>query len=87
MSQEKVQKYKEQKANRKELVAKEKRKKFYTKVITWVVSLLVVAGIAGAIGVTIRNEQKAYEASRPDYAREQMIVGDMAGVLAEEDAE
>lgn len=88
MSQEKVQRYKEQKANRKEMVAKQKKKKFYTKVVTWVVCLLVVAGIAGAIGVTIRNEQKAYEATRPDYAREQMVIGDMAGILSEtEEAE
>lgn len=85
MSQEKVQRYKEQKANRRELLAKEKKKKMYMKITAWVVALVVVAGIAVAIGVTIRNEQKAYEASRPNYAREEMILADMAGILTEDE--
>ena len=54
--------------------------------ISGVIAGAVVAAalIVGAIGVTIRNERKAYLAALPDYNASTMIVGDMAGVLAEE---
>ena len=84
MSVEKVNKYKEEKANRKELL--EKQKKQAKAVRAGVIAGAVVAAalIVGAIGVTIRNERKAYLAALPDYNASTMIVGDMAGVLAEE---
>lgn len=87
MSQEKVNKYKEQKANRKELMAQEKRKKARAKLIAIVISVVVVVGAVGAIGLTIRNEYKAYIDSLPSYSTTSFIVTDEAGVLNTDDAE
>ncbi|MBQ8814819.1 MAG: hypothetical protein IJZ85_10050 [Lachnospiraceae bacterium] len=87
MSQEKVNKYKEQKANRKELMAQEKRKKARTRLIAIVISVVVLVGAVGAIGLTIRNEYKAYIDSLPSYSTTSFIVTDEAGVLNTDDAE
>ena len=81
MSQEKVNQYKEQKANRKELMAQEKRKKARTKLIAIVVAVIVAVGAAGAIGLTIRNEYKAYIDSLPSYSTTSFVLPDEAGVL------
>ena len=87
MSQEKVNRYKEQKANRKELMAQEKRKKARTRLIALVISVVVLVGAVGAIGLTIRNEYKAYIDSLPSYSTTSFIVTDEAGVLNTDDAE
>lgn len=87
MSQEKVNKYKEQKANRKELMAQEKRKKARTRLIAIVISVVVLVGAVGAIGLTIRNEYKAYIDSLPSYSTTSFLVTDEAGVLNTDDAE
>lgn len=87
MSQEKVNRYKEQKANRKELIAKEKRKKARMKFITIAVAVVVLVGAVGAIGLTIRNEYNAYINSLPSYSTTSFVLSDEAGVLSTEDAE
>lgn len=87
MSQEKVNKYKEQKANRKELMAQEKRKKARAKLIAIVVSVVVAVAAVGAIGLTIRNEYKAYIDSLPTYSTTSFVLTDEAGVLTTDDAE
>jgi len=87
MSQEKVNKYKEQKANRKELMAQEKRKKARNKLIAIVVTVIVAVGAVGAIGLTIRNEYKAYIDSLPSYGTTSFVLTDEAGVLNTDDAE
>lgn len=87
MSQEKVNKYKEQKANRKELMAQEKRKKARVKAVTIAVAVLVLVGALGAIGLTIRNEYNAYIDSLPSYSTTSFMVSDEAGMLNTEDAE
>ena len=87
MSQEKVDRYKEQKANRKELMAKEKRKKAVAKTVTIVIAVLVLVGAIGAIGLTIRNERNAYLNSLPSYSATSFVVSDEAGMLSTEDAE
>lgn len=87
MSQEKVNKYKEQKANRKELMAQEKRKKTRVKAVSITVAVLVLVGALGAIGLTIRNEYNAYINSLPSYSTTSFIVSDEAGMLSTEDAE
>lgn len=87
MSQEKVDRYKEQKANRKELMAKEKRKRTIARVIAITIAVLVLAGAAGAIGLTIRNERIAYLASLPSYSTTSFVVPDEAGILNTEEAE
>ncbi len=87
MSQEKVNKYKEQKANRKELIAKQKRQQARNKVIAIVVTVVLAVGAVGAIGLTIRNEYKAYLDSLPTYSSTSFIVSDDAGVRSTEEAE
>lgn len=87
MSQEKVNKYKEEKANRKELIAKQKRQKARNKLIAIVVAVVLSVGAVGAIGLTIRNEYKAYIDSLPTYSSTSFIVSDDAGVLSTEEAE
>ena len=87
MSQEKVNRYKEQKANRKELMAQEKRKKARNRAITVAVAVLVLVGALGAVGLTIRNEYNAYINSLPSYSTTSFVVSDEAGMLITEDAE
>ncbi len=84
MSQEKVERYKQEKAHRKENVEKERRKKKAGRILTWVVILAVCGGIGGAIGVTFYNDYQARLAARPDYARENMVVSDLTGILETE---
>lgn len=86
MSQEKVNKYKEEKANRKETIAKQKRQKARNKVIAIVVAAVLAVGAVGAIGLTIRNEYKAYIDSLPSYSSTSYVVSDDAGVLSTEEA-
>ena len=49
MSQEKVNRYKEEKANRKEILAKEKRKQAVTKVCAGVIALALVGWIGYSV--------------------------------------
>lgn len=86
MSQEKVNKYKEEKANRKEAIAKQKRQQARNKVIAIVVAAVLAVGAVGAIGLTIRNEYKAYINSLPSYSSTSYVVSDDAGVLSAEEA-
>ena len=86
MSQEKVNKYKEEKANRKEAIAKQKRQQARNKVIAIVVAAVLAVGAVGAIGLTIRNEYKAYINSLPSYSSTSFVVSDDAGVLSTEEA-
>lgn len=58
MSQAKVDRYKEQKANRKSIMKKEKRKRFAVRLVTVVICVLVV-GFIGYSGF------KRYEANQP----------------------
>ena len=62
---------------------KEKREMFFWKLGGAVFAVAVVI----AVGVTGVNQFKAYQASRPDYNRTQMVVSDMAGVLDAEESE
>ena len=84
MSVEKVNKYKEEKANRKEILAKQKKKAKAAKVGLITGGIVIVALIAVAIGVTIRNERVAYLNSLPDYNTTSMALGDLSGVLSTE---
>ena len=86
MSQAKVDKYKEYKANRKEILAKERRKKKLAKIGGWVVCALIVAGIAGGIVYYQYEKEQEYLAAVPDYSATTMEVTDMVGVLETEEA-
>lgn len=87
MSQEKVDKYKEQKANRKELLAKEKRHKKLVKT-AWIAGfILVIAGIGTAIGIEAHMWYvNKYLPSKPNYTSESLVISDLAGVLDDETA-
>jgi cytoskeletal protein RodZ len=89
MSVEKVNKYKEEKANRKETLAKEKKARKRNKAIITLVAAIVVLAIVGAIGLTIRNQYVVYLNTRPNYDTTSMLVSDLAGVqgLDTEEAE
>lgn len=87
MSQEKVNRYKEEKANRKEILEKKKRKALWTRILCWAAAVLCVVGIGAGIGVSAHNAHQKYLDSLPDYNRTALIITDYAGVLAEADTE
>ena len=78
MSIEKVDAYKNEKANRKQTLAKEKSKKKRDKIIG--------TTLAGAIILTFVNEFKSYQESRPNYNRTEMVVPDYTGITSESSA-
>ena len=84
MSQEKVDRYKEQKAKRKELVEKERKQKKLMKAVMILIAVLVIAGIGTGIGFTIRNQYIKAQNAKPDYSSSSLVVQDMAGILTEE---
>lgn len=88
MSQQKVDRYKEQKAKRKELVEKERKQRKVRKGLAIALTVVILGLISGAIGLTAYNEYKEYQANLPDYtAAGSMIVDDLAGVLDADTAE
>lgn len=82
MSQEKVARYKEEKANRKSMMKKEKRKDFFRKCIVGVVAL----GLVGWIGYSAYN---MYESNKPrqtaevDYSEINTYIDNLSGKAAE----
>lgn len=87
MSQQKVDKYKEYKANRKEILAKQKRRAKLTKIAVWaVVVLIICAIIGGGIYAGVKNYQD-FLASVPDYTASTLLFSDMVGVLSEDETD
>ena len=86
MSIEKVDAYKNEKANRKQTLAKEKSKQKRDKIIGTTLAVAFVAIIAGAIILTFVNEFKSYQESRPNYNRTEMVVPDYTGITSESSA-
>lgn len=84
MSQEKVDKYKEQKARRKELIEKERKQRKLMKAVSIAILVLVIAGIGTGIGFTIRNQYIKAQNAKPDYSSSSLVVQDMAGILEDE---
>lgn len=58
MSQEKVNQYKQEKANRKDIVKKQKRNKKLLTVLWIVIAILLVGGIGYGIYVSIQNKNE-----------------------------
>ena len=87
MSVEKMNAYKEQKAHRKENLAKEKRKKKATRVAWYAAGAAVVVAICAAVGLTGWNSYQRYLDSLPDYNVTSQVITDYAGVLEDEDLE
>ena len=84
MSQEKVNDYKEAKANRKANLEKEKKQKKAIALGLKIAGIVAGAALVVALAVTGVNAYKNYQASRPSYDREEAVIYDMAGVLTEE---
>lgn len=84
MSQQKVDKYKEQKAKRKELVEKERKQRKRMKALMIAIVVVVIAGVGTGIGFTIRNQYIKIQNAKPDYSSSSLVVQDMAGILTEE---
>ncbi len=84
MSQKKVDKYKEYKRNRREILKKEKRKAMAAKALVWVVVLAVAGGLLFLIGNKAYESYKSYRAKQPVYTAEEYIIPDLAGVLSTE---
>ena len=84
MSKEKVERYKQEKANRKEILAREKKRKFWGKVAAWAALAVVIIGIGAAIGFSAHNSYKKYLASLPDYNRTSLVISDFSGITETE---
>ena len=77
MSQAKVDKYKEYKANKKEILAKEKKKKQIDKIIGWTIGIVILAAIGVGIGVTGYNSYARWAAAQPTYKVEDKQIIDL----------
>ena len=77
MSQAKVDKYKEYKANRKEILAKEKKKKQIEKITGWAVGLVILGGIGVGIGITGYNSYERWAAAQPTYTVDYKAISDL----------
>lgn len=78
MSQEKVAKYKESKANRKELMKKEKQARKIRNIVAGVVCL-VLLGWVGYSGVTYLQENKPRQEVEVDYSAIDEYTENLAG--------
>ena len=81
MSVEKVNKYKEAKKNRKEILEKERKKKKLYRIGGWVAGIVVVGGLVLMLGLTAKNSYNDYLAAQPDYSSDSVIISDMTGIL------
>lgn len=79
MSQEKVNKYKEQKANRKEILAKQKRSKAIRKGVTGLICIALI----GWIGYSAVTTMKDYQPRRELTVDYQAVTDYMDGLQAE----
>lgn len=84
MSQEKVDKYKEYKKNRKDIIEKEQKAQKRSKLIGTVVGVVLGAALVAALVITGVNSYKAKKEARPVYDRDSYILADVAGILETE---
>lgn len=80
MSQQKVDKYKEFKKNRKEELEKERKSKKRTELIWKIVGLVLAAGLVVALAITGINAWSNWKQAQPIYTRDELIIGDIAGI-------
>lgn len=87
MSQQKVDKYKEYKKNRKEIIAKEKRRKTLARITAWVVLVLAVCTVAGLIIVSAYNSYQTKQAAKPNYEASSFELADFAAITETEESQ
>ena len=80
MSQQKVDKYKEFKKNRKEELEKERKSKKRSELIWKIVGLVLAAGLVVALAITGINAYSNWKQAQPIYTREELVIGDIAGI-------
>ena len=80
MSQQKVDKYKEFKKNRKEELEKERKSKKRSELIWKIVGLVLAAGLVVALAITGINSYSNWKQAQPIYTREELVIGDIAGI-------
>ncbi|MGN0298202.1 MAG: hypothetical protein ACI4C1_03285 [Lachnospiraceae bacterium] len=81
MSQAKVDQYKEYKKNRKEILAKQKKRQQINRILSWAAAIVILGGLGGAVGVSIYNSYQAKLAALPDYTSStSFIVSDWSGI-------
>lgn len=85
MSQAKVDKYKEFKKNRKEELEKERKAKKRSAMIWKIVGLVCAAGLVVALAVTGINAYSNWKQAQPIYTRDELIIGDIAGISETEE--
>lgn len=79
MSQAKVDKYKDYKKNRKEILEKQKRKRTVYKAIAWLVGVTVAGLLLFAVAYSGYGSYLDWKAKQPVYTRDGYIVPDMVG--------
>ena len=87
MSLEKVNKYKKDKKNRRQILEREKKKNARARIAGWIIGIAITAGLVAVLGLTAKNAYTNYQASKPNYTADSMVVNDMTGILNELDAE
>lgn len=80
MSQQKVDKYKEFKKNRKEELEKERKSKKRSELIWKIIGLVLAAGLVVALAITGWNAYSNWKQAQPIYTREELVIGDIAGI-------
>ena len=84
MSQAKVDQYKEYKQNRKANLEKEKKNKQRHALIGKIVTGVIALALVVALGITAYNVISNRIQARPDYAREELVISDVAGALVKD---
>ncbi len=87
MSQEKMDKYKEYKKNRKEILEKEKKSEQRRKMFGWAFTGLLALALVVALGITAKNAIQDHKNALPVYDRNEAVIYDVAGILDEETEE
>ena len=87
MSVEKVNKYKDDKKNRKANLEKERKKKRLVRIGGWAAGAVIVVALVVMLGLTAKNAYSSYQASKPDYSSDSLVISDMAGILDETESD